>query len=230
MKTQAQTTPTETPLCWRFLDGTERAVLLAINPDAEAIVNTLPASLVSQEQFYPFSPLGRTQAGQGVNPPWMPPGAIVTNANASSSVEIHHPQDPSFTKYETRRGIKAIARSPYQTSFDKLVKACMGPELAALPWAIYSPSGNGTQHVYLNCEGPGVNGDKKISLYVPVSYFASRNWAEVEALHMGVAVQYYKGSGFGPTVSEAQKTEWQEITASALVKPQALALRAIVES
>ncbi len=211
-----KTEPNHAPLSnWAFLDTTERQTLLAFNPEAESIINALDPALVCESRFF-----------HGSNP-WLPQAHVITQENATGMVEIHHPQDSSFTKWENRRGLRATVRCQYFTKFDKLVLACMAEPLRAMPWAIYQTSGNGPQHIYLNTAGPGVNGDKKVALYVPVSYFTTRNWQEVEDLHTRVAVGYYNGPGF--RVEPAQLEEWRNVTASALTKPEALALRAIVE-
>jgi len=123
------------------------------------------------------------------------------------------------------------ARKPYQLGdlWGDMVRACMKPPLlTALKWVIYDVSGNGTQHLYLNCDIEGVSNHKSVMLYVPYSYFNYKTWNIVEDFHEKVAVGYYKGSGFSQP--EDILKIWQERTRAALTCLEAKVLRAIVEN
>lgn len=219
---------TDLAIAWSWLSETERAFLLCFNPEAERLINEkITVALLTETQYLPYTPVGTTERTQGGAMPYLPKLHIVTNERTSRSVEIHHPRDSSFTKHEDRTCVAVTVRKRYGgLDFPKLVAAVMTPELAALPWAIYEPSYNGTQHIYLNTAGPGVNGDKKIALYVPVEYFRDHDYSAVEAFHNDVAVGYYaKPHGRDPELCK----EWAALTATALTKPEAEAMRELVE-
>lgn len=226
-----ETTETaEQKTTWYWLNDNERQVLLDFNPDAERIINErFGREILTETQYFPYTPIGTNQARQGVSEPWMPPKRIIIKERTSWTVEIHHPQDSSFTKHEQRWCVAAIVRKRYMLDFAKLAKAVMSDELASLPWSIYEPQlGEGvTQHVYLDCAGAGVNGAKKIALYVPTEYFRTKEFSAVEQFHNRVAVGYYRGTGF--SVSAEQLKEWQDITASALTRPETLKMRELIE-
>ena len=226
MKTNKET---ETKPAWYWLTDTERQVLLDFSPEAEATINReFSEADLTEETFYPYTPVGRNARDQGCNDPWLPAQHTVVNRNARGLVTITHPQDHSFTKHEERSGMKVRVRHKYILNFHKLALACMAPELRNLDWSIYNANySNGTQHIYLNCKIPAVNGDK-VSLYVPTSYFRTRNYSEVESFHDRVAVGYYRGKGF--RVSDDQLTEWQRMTAAATTCNEAKLMRAIVET
>lgn len=211
---------------WAYLTDVERTVLLQINPESESVINGMESHLFSESEFKPYTPVGTSREKQGVNMPWLPPVHVITHEKITHYTTVYHPTDSSYHKTEERRGINVIVRKRYFLYFEQMVKACMSSGLRALPWSIYEVS-NGTPHLYLQCDGPGVNGSKGISLYVPYSYFSSHDWSEVDSFHRKVAVGYYSGNGF--KVDEKQLSEWRDITASALVKPQAIELRNLVE-
>ncbi len=214
---------------FQWLKEIERAFLLALNPKAEAFINQhFSVSDVTEEKLFPFRPVGTQAYQQGTTPPYLYGADIeIINEKGTGLVLITCPQDHSFTKYEYRNGVLARVRRHYFGEWSKIVKSVMRPALRRLEWAIYELQDNGTPHIYLHCNLPSPCGKNTVSLYVPTSYFASKNWKEVEEFHTRVAVGYYNGKGF--RVAPEKLAEWRAMTAAALDCAEAKALRKTVE-
>lgn len=214
---------------WEWLYDTEQAVLLDFHPDAEARVNAAVApEELTEERFFPFLPIGITLNEQGSNKPYLPKKHIIIAKNINRYTTIHHPEDGSFTKFGSRNGILARVRHSCNLEFQKLALAAMSENLRALNWKIYPPTYQGIKHIYLDCKLLAPDSSNRVALYVPTSYFRTKDFAVVEKCHNELAVNYYTDAGF--QASKETLETWRNMTAAALTCKECAQMRSLVET
>lgn len=208
---------------WYWLTTQEKTALLDLNLHAETLVNkNFNVDDLTHEE--------RRVIPERGGKAWLPEKCIILRENSREMVQVHHPINPDFTKMDYRNCVVFKERSQYGLgdAWRRMVRRCFDPALLkALEWVIYDLNGNGTRHLYLNCDLPGVN-KESVMLYVPYVYFRLKDWSIVEKFHDEVAVGYYRGTGFSQP-EDILKT-WQERTAAATICLEAKVLRAIVEN
>jgi hypothetical protein len=219
---------------WAFLNDTERDILTAFAGEVQKIIDAeIPEDLFAEEQFFPNTPVGRNAQDQGTNRARLWGAYRVTNESTSASVEIVHPQDFSFTKWEVRNGIKAVVRRKFvhPDSWKRALHCVWSPVLREMGWTIYICEHSEPSHAcaYLNTSVPAVNtdGDDKAHLYVPYLALAQRDWPAIAAYHEKHACGYYRNGNFDAAQDQAKT--WEEQTRSCLVSPEAMALKAWCE-
>lgn len=213
------------------MTDTERDILKLFHGDdtIRNIINSrVRESTYSEEQFFPFVPVGTNSVNQGNGKPYLPNPHRIVNSKTSGSCTIYHPLDSSFTKTETRHGITAIVRRRYVSKDDwehclKMAWERNHSPLIPMPWTIYDPSYSKLedQHIYLSCKYSVAPSTPCV--YVPMVPLANRDWEGIVEFHERVACGYYRGSGF--RVPKEQTRLWEDQTRALLQSKPALKLK-----